>query len=122
MSPDHSSRPAASDPNYTLDCDEPYLVQGQVRVPVASAAEPVPAGLATGRRDGAGAAERCEGCLRFQAIAVLTGSDQQLSAGDGADPSSLLQPRVSRGDQLLKLAAECGDLDCVLLSPRQRFQ
>jgi len=23
MSPDHSSRPAASDPNYTVDCDEP---------------------------------------------------------------------------------------------------
>src|SRR5664279_4560643 len=23
MSPDHSSRPADSDPNYTVDCDEP---------------------------------------------------------------------------------------------------
>jgi hypothetical protein len=28
MSPDHSSRPAASDPNYTVDCDEPAIRRG----------------------------------------------------------------------------------------------
>ena len=29
-SPDHSSRPAASDPAYTLDCDEPHITTAQL--------------------------------------------------------------------------------------------
>ena len=30
MSPDHSSRPADSDHDYTVDCDEPYFLYGLV--------------------------------------------------------------------------------------------
>jgi hypothetical protein len=60
-------------------------VQRAVGVAVAAVVETVAGGLARGRRDRAGPAERGERALTAQALDVLPGADEQLSGVAGRD-------------------------------------
>jgi hypothetical protein len=65
--------------------DEHDPVEGGVGLPVAAAVEPMPDGLAGGRLDWAGTAQRREGGVAGEAGGVVTGGDQQGSGAVGAD-------------------------------------
>src|SRR5215218_6191182 len=98
-------------------------VQGAVGVAVAAVVETVAGGLARGRRDRAGAAERGERALAAQALDVLPGADEQLSGVAGRDAEQRGRARRRAADQPLELLVERGDLLVEGLdTPRQRAQ
>jgi hypothetical protein len=68
-------------------------VEGGVGLPVAAAVEPVPPGLAGGRFDRAGAAQRGEGRLVVQPFGVVAGGDEQGGRAVRADAGPLEQLR-----------------------------
>src|SRR5918994_5582538 len=99
-------------------------VECAVGVAVAAAVvETVAGGLARGRRDRAGAAERGERALASQAVDVLPGADEQLSRGAGRDGEQPGRARRGAADQPLELLVERGDLLVEgLAAPRERAQ
>src|SRR5215207_5569067 len=98
-------------------------VQRAVGVAVAAVVETVAGGLARGRRDRTGAAERGERALTAQALDVLPGADEQLSGVAGRDAEQRGRARRGAADQPLELLVERGDLLVERLdTPRQRAQ
>src|SRR6266540_5482682 len=98
-------------------------VQRAVGVAVAAVVETVAGGLARGRRDRTGAAERGERALTAQALDVLPGADEQLSGVAGRDAGQRGRARRGAADQPLELLVERGDpLVEGLDTPRQRAQ
>src|SRR3954449_831135 len=84
-----------------------FSVEGGIGLAIASAVQPVAAGLAAGGRQWAGAAHFGEGCLRADALRIIADKDQHLSCRTRCDAGRCNELRGMGCGQHVQVAVVC---------------